>query len=110
MDLDDTLVVDGKVNVGLVGFLYQCVNRDERLVLLTKHNGDVNETLRKHRLAGLFDQVVHIGPRERKADHIREREAILIDDSFSERANVQRQLCISTFDCSMVEMLIDARD
>lgn len=109
VDLDDTLVVRGEVNTELVAFLYQCINRAIRLVLITKHALDVDETLEKHRLAGLFDEIVHIGPEAEKADYIREADAILIDDSFSERRGVAERLGIPTFDGSMVEALIDHR-
>jgi hypothetical protein len=109
VDLDDTLVLNGLVNTNLVRFLYQCVNSRIRIVLLTKHASDVHATLRKHRLSELFDEVTHIDRLAEKSDCIQERDAILIDDSFSERRLASRKLGIATFDCSMVEMLLDDR-
>lgn len=109
VDLDDTLIVNGTVNTMLVRFLYQCINKRIRLVLLTRHDGDVGETLRKHRLLGVFDEVVHLDLSAVKSDHINESASILIDDSFAERKAVAEKLGIVTFDCSMVEMLLDER-
>lgn len=109
IDLDDTLILHDAVNVKLVQFLYQCINAGIRIVLLTKHAGDADRTLREHRLTGIFDQIIHLGPSSSKSDYIRERDAILIDDSFSERKAAQERLGIPTFDCSMLEMLIDER-
>lgn len=109
VDLDDTLLLNGTVNVELVRFLYQCVNAGKRLVLLTKHAANVDATLKEHRLAGLFDEIIHFRPGASKADTIRERDAILIDDSFSERKDVAEKCHIPTFDGSMLEMLIDDR-
>jgi hypothetical protein len=46
---------------------------------------------------------------ESKADFINPQGSIFIDDSFSERKSVFYKLGIPTFDCSMIEMLIDER-
>ena len=109
VDLDDTLILDGSVNTNLIQFLFQCINGGIRLVLLTKHDGNVDHTLQKHRLSKLFDEVVHLDKKACKADYIREPDAILIDDSFSERKAVHDRLRIMTFDCSMLEMLMNER-
>jgi carbamoyl-phosphate synthase large subunit len=110
VDLDDTLVLRGRVNTDLVRFLYQCVNRGVRLVLVTRHRQDVGETLRRHRLAGLFDEVIHITEADRsKAEFIREADAIFIDDSFRERQEVEKAKGILSFNSCMVEMLFDDR-
>jgi hypothetical protein len=109
VDLDDTLILNGKVNEFLIRFLYQCINKDVQVNLITKHSDELNQTLRKYRLAGVFDKVIHLEQSDDKANYIREKDAILIDDSFSERKAVGRKLGILTFDCSMLEMLIDER-
>jgi hypothetical protein len=109
VDLDDTLIFNDKVNLSLIGFLYQCVNSSKRLILLTKHTADVDHTLRQHRLIGVFDELIHVERSAHKSDYIREEDAIFIDDSFSERKMVSEQLGILTFDSSMIEMLIDER-
>jgi hypothetical protein len=109
VDLDDTLVVENKVNVELVRFLYQCINNGKTLILLTKHEGHIGETLKRYRLFDLFDEIIQIEESESKADHIHHTKPILIDDSFSERKAVSTLLGIPTFDSSMIEMLIDER-
>jgi hypothetical protein len=109
VDLDDTLILNGVVNVNLVRFLYQCINRGIRIVLLSKHTSNIDLTLRKYRLTGIFDEVIHLAQTDIKSDSICERDAILIDDSFSERKAVKERLGILTFDSSMLEMLLDER-
>ena len=109
VDLDDTLVLDGKVNTELVRLLYQALNEGKRLVLITRHAADPESTLRRHRLAGLFDEVIHCEGARCKSDFIREPDAIFIDDSFAEREAVRAARGIPTFDCSMIEMLLDER-
>jgi len=109
IDFDDTLIVHGRVNAELVKLLYQALNRGVRLILLTRHTGDLTEGLRRYRLHGLFDEVVHLRLKEPKADSIREKEAVLIDDSFAERMAVRMATGIPVFDTSMIEVLFDER-
>jgi len=109
VDFDDTLILQDRVNTSLVAFLYQCINEGIRLVLLTKHAGDVKQSLRQYRLSDVFDDIIHLEQIASKADYIVEPDAILIDDSFSERKAVSETLGILTFDSSMIEMLIDER-
>lgn len=109
VDLDDTLIVNGRINTELIRFLYQCVNAKKRIVLLTKHAGNLTQTLQANRLESLFDQVIHLDQAASKADYIHEPNAIMIDDSFGERKQVNDKLGILTFDCSMLEMLFDDR-
>jgi len=54
VDLDDTLIVGDQVNLQIVKLVFQCVNRKRKVVLLTRHDGDVNHTLEQHRLVNLF--------------------------------------------------------
>lgn len=109
VDFDDTLVQKGKVNAYLVYILFQFLNQGSKLILLTKHTGDLKANLELHRLTSLFDKIIHIKNGEEKSDLIEEKEAIFIDDSFSERKKVQKKLGIYTFDCSMIEMLVDEK-
>ncbi len=109
IDLDDCLILEGKVNPQAVTLLYQCLNRNIKIHLLTRHAGSLEDTLKQHRLMGLFDEIAHIDQSSSKADYIRERDAIFIDDSFSERKAVRESLGIPTFDCTMLEMLVNER-
>jgi carbamoyl-phosphate synthase large subunit len=110
VDLDDTLVIRDRVNTRLVAFLYQCLNEGKRLVLLTRHRLDVQQTLRRYRLTSLFDEVIHLTRDEKKSAFIPEPDAILIDDSFRERDDAVAVRGILTFDCGMIEALIDERE
>lgn len=70
VDLDDTLVLHGRLNTRLVRFLYQAVNERKRLVLVTRHRGEPLAVLRRFRIDSLFDRVVHITDGSRKSLHI----------------------------------------
>ncbi len=106
VDLDDCLVLKGKVNYELVAFLYKAIDDGCTITLLTRHPGNLSNTLNKTRLHGLFDHIVHITDNTSKADYIDTHAAIFIDDSFRERADVARRLHIPVFAPDMIEALL----
>jgi len=110
IDLDDTLILKGKVNLSIVRFIFQSINSGACLYLITRHTSDVNRTLAQHRLVGVFDRIIHLKNGEPKSTAIEFRsDAIFIDDSFSERLEVSETTGIATFDNSMIELLQDYR-
>lgn len=106
VDYDDTLVVNGCVNLQLVALIYQCINNRIPVTLLTRHNGALHDDLLEKRLVGLFDDIIHLQSGENKAAYITESDAIFIDDSYGERYLVHKELGIFVFDAHMVECLI----
>jgi carbamoyl-phosphate synthase large subunit len=109
VDFDDTLIVGSKVNSELMKLLYQALNQGIRLVLLTRHAGDLQAALALHRVAGVFDEIIHLRADQSKAAFIREKRAILIDDSFRERTEVHERTGIPVFDLSMIDVLCNER-
>lgn len=111
LDFDDTLIINGKVNQDLMRFLYQASNDGKVLHLLTKHTTDIYEDLKIYHIdSSLFSDIVTISKEEDKADYIKEKNAIFIDDSFAERRSIKDRLGIEVFDIDMVESLIDWRN
>lgn len=106
VDLDDTLLLRGEVNLDVLLLVFNCINRRIPVTLITRHDGDLASTLEKHRLTGLFDEVIHLDRTQRKSDFITRKNAIFLDDSFTERWDVQQRRGILTFDCSMLDALI----
>lgn len=107
IDFDDTILLGGEVNLQALQFLYKCVCRDIEIILVTRHAGDLSEILNKYRLNNLFDKVILLKKGEKKSSVITHKNAIFIDDSFSERLDVHDVKKIPTFDCSMMEFLLD---
>jgi hypothetical protein len=106
VDLDDCLLVGGRINSQLIGFLHQAISQGKGLTLLTRHAGSPALTLRQHRIADLFDRVIHLGKTEKKSAYIDHRDAIFIDDSFAERKDVSDCTGIAVFAPDMVEALL----
>ena len=111
VDLDDTLVIDNKINPQLMQFLYQSLNKGCKVVLITKtaRKGSIQSILEKFRLGDIFDETIFLRKNESKVDFIEPQGSIFIDDSFSERKAVFDKFNIPTFDCSMIELLLDQR-
>lgn len=108
LDFDDLLIFEKKVNPRMMAFLYQCINKGVTLHLLTRHKGNIAESLARHRLGQVFDEVIVIqNESDEKYRHIATKDAIFIDDSFSERKRVHDELGIPVFDAHMIESLIE---
>ncbi len=104
-DFDDCLIIRDKVNYNLISFLFKALNERKKLVLITKHNKDIHQTLKNYRLNGLFDEIIHIKPDDYKFKYIH-ADSIFIDDSFAERNHVYLKIGIPVFSPDMIEVLL----
>ena len=108
LDLDDLVILDGKVNSRIIAFIYQCINRGVRLHLITRHNKDLKETLNQYRLNDIFDDLILVGEDDEKYKHISKQDAIFIDDSYAERKKVSEKCKIPVFDAHMIDSLLES--
>lgn len=108
IDLDDTLILRGQVNLDAIRLVYLARNLGATITLLTRHAGNLDATLQQYALTGLFDEVIHLRQGQRKSDYVTGPAAIFVDDSFAERLDVSNRHKIPTFDCSMIELLTSA--
>ena len=107
IDFDDTIIVNNSVNTDIIKFLYQSKNTHKKIILLTKHKKDILETLSSFAISPLlFDEIIVLKQNDIKSDYIKNRNAIFIDDSFSERKNVIDLLKIPCFGVDAVESLL----
>ncbi|MDO5137660.1 MAG: ATP-grasp domain-containing protein [Oscillospiraceae bacterium] len=111
LDFDDTLVVHGSVNKEALYFCYQCVERNIPIILLTKHDTDIFEDLRRYRIsADLFTEVIHIDRNLEKTDYYTATDTTLVlDDSFSERKKFRDRYNSIVLGADAIEALIDHR-
>jgi hypothetical protein len=107
IDFDDTIIRGGRLNPLAVAFLAQCRNAKVQTHLLSRHDGDLESALTQAGLLGLFDTVTHIQDGAPKSGHVRELEAIFVDDSFAERQEVRAARRIPVFAVDALEALID---
>jgi hypothetical protein len=107
VDLDDALLIRGRLNTLLLRVLYQCVNKMVPIILVTRHEGNLDGTLRKHRILGLFDRITHLKKGESKRTAIKHDRAVFIDDSFRELLDVEKAAGVIGIHPSAVEVLLD---
>jgi len=110
LDLDDTLIVHGKLNMTLLRLVYQCQDKNILVKLITRHYRNPKITLADFKLhEGLFDEIIWISNNSAKSGYMQTGEAIFIDDSFRERKDVSKKLGIPVFAPDVGEALLDWR-
>ena len=107
IDLDDTILFNKKINPFVIQFIYQSINKNKKIILITRHSNDLNKTLKKYRISQLFEKKIVLNKNKNKSDFIKYKKSIFIDDSFSERQEVIKKCKIPTFDTHSIECLID---
>lgn len=108
IDFDDTVTTEGKVNIQTISFLYQCLNRGKRIVLLTRHKDNIRDSLRRYKIdENMFDEITDVPVEKKKSEYITEKEAVFIDNSFAERLDVFNNCGIAVFDADQVDTLIE---
>lgn len=111
MDFDDTLIVHDRVNFTVLRFIYQCVQNNIPVILLTRHDTDVVVDLQARRIdPNLFERIICLPRSERKIDHVSPcKNALFVDDSFAERKSMRDAYGIHTLGVDAVEALLDER-
>lgn len=112
LDFDDTLVREGEVNKYVLILLYQAARQGKKVILLTRHEGDINETLERNKIhRALFTQIRTLAWNEEKSDMISSRgRAIFIDNAFQERKKIKERIGIPVFDVDAIPCLLDWRE
>lgn len=107
LDYDDTLVCSktGRAFPEVIGFLYTMIELEKRIVLVTRHPGDLVESFAgAHICASLFTEIVHLKGGERKSDHVGPR-AIFVDNHFPERKEVAERCACPVFDVDTLGLI-----
>lgn len=107
IDLDDTLILDKTVNQELMCFIYQSLNENKKIYLITKHKKNVKKTLVKYKISkDIFSKIIKVKKEEEKWDFIKNKKSIFIDDSYLERKKISQKLNIPVFDLDSIECLL----
>jgi len=107
LDFDDTVIVDGNVNVQLMAFVFQCINKGIQTHLITRHKQVLGDSLNKYRLNNIFDEIIWIQDEREKHTHIEHKDAIFIDDSHAERKRMFEEHKIPVIDPHAIESLME---
>lgn len=107
IDFDDTIIIGDSVNAEAIAFLYECANRGKTIKLISRHAHKEQDTLERFRIdCRIFDEIIHVCEKELKSSFIKEKDAIFIDDSFRERADVSEKCGIPVFDIDCIPALM----
>jgi len=108
IDFDDTLIINDKVNSLAMRFLYQCLNKNKKIYLITKHATDIYDDLNKYHInKTIFYNIYVLKESENKKDYITPKNSIFIDNYYKERNEIFEVLNIPVFDVDSIECLID---
>ena len=109
LDFDDTLIINGKINEKLMALLYQWVNNKKKIYLITKHERDIYDDLKKFKIdSDIFTKIIVLESTSKKVDSIKTRKkTIFIDNYFPERKEVLEKKGIPVFDVDAVESLFE---
>ncbi len=106
LDYDDTVINARGVDPDIMRLVYQFRNDRKAIILITRHDGDLSQSLKRHGIAeDLFTEIVHLQKGERKADHMAADGAIFIDNMFAERMAVHAAHGIPVFDVDTTMVL-----
>lgn len=105
IDLDDTLIIDNQLNIQAISFVFQCLNEGKRVILLTQHSGNLKNTLKKHRIHEVFDEIIHVADVDDRISMMKWSNCIYVDDSFNNRVKVKSLMGCPVFDVSQLEAL-----
>ena len=110
VDLDDTIILEGHLVGRLIGFLFEAKSRGCEVILITRHKGNLQDTLTRFGLTYLFSEIIHIkdnSPKSRFIKHF--NRSVFIDDSFAERLEVSETSKIPVFSIDMIDMLVHCK-
>ena len=112
IDIDDTITKKHEVNEFVMMFLYQMVRKKKRIILITRHEFDIFETLEKLYIdKRIFDEIKTLAPHQRKSEAIDQPgNAVFIDNAYQERIEVKSKLNMPVFDVDAIQSLIDRRE
>lgn len=107
IDFDDTIIINNKICLSAITFIYQCLNNNIKVYLITKHEFDIKATLLNYKLSpNLFSDIIELKATENKSDYIDCDSSIFIDNFYKERFEVFNKLGIPVFDVEGIQNLI----
>jgi hypothetical protein len=101
-DLDDTLIIRNKINTVLVEILYSFINQKKKITVITR-NANAKEYMNSFKL-NFYDELIYVPWEHKKSQYIKNKSCIFIDDSYSERKDVNSAIGCSTFSLSDIEL------
>lgn len=107
IDFDDTLILNNKIVIDAISFIYAMNNEKKEVILITRHENNLDETLKLFGISKeLFSEIIHIKDNTPKSNYIKGKDAIFIDNHFLERKEVSEKCNIPVFDVDYLEYFL----
>jgi hypothetical protein len=85
IDLDDTIIVNSKININMINIIYKAINKNIKIILITKSlEDDLSNFLKSRKIYELFDEIIHLKENDNKFEYMTS-DSIFIDNSFTQR-------------------------
>lgn len=85
IDLDETIIVNNKINNYMINIIILAINKNIKVVLITKSlETNLTNYLKSKRIYDLFDDIIHLSENEDKYKYMT-NDGIFIDNSFTQR-------------------------
>ena len=85
IDLDETIIVNNKINNYMINIIIKAINKNIKVVLITKSlETNLTNYLKSKRIYDLFDDIIHLSEKEDKYKYMT-NDGIFIDNSFTQR-------------------------
>jgi hypothetical protein len=108
IELDNTIIIKNNINLKIIKYLYNCINKKINIILLTR-NYDVKNILERYKInEKIFDEIIIIEQNAKKSNFVKSN-SIYIDSSFKDRYDVYVYKNINVFDLDMIEILLDIK-
>lgn len=109
VDLDGTLIINEQVCPAVIAFIYQMIQENKKIFLITRHLHNPETTLlEKNIAASLFQEIIHITDGTLKSEFIPSG-SIFIDNEFPERRDVFLNKNIPVLDVDTVELYLNLK-
>jgi hypothetical protein len=107
IDFDDTIVCSrtGKAFPETMTFLYKMVELNKRIILITRHAHNLDESLRFARICPeIFNKIIHLKKGEPKSSYVG-KDSIFVDNHFPERLEVANSVGSPVFDVDTLALI-----
>ncbi len=107
IEFTDTILINDNINPFAVALISQCRNFDINCILITKHTGNIITILKNYDLLNYFLEVIQLNDLSKdRSNYIKCMNSIYIDNSYTERTKISKELAIPVFSCDMIETLV----
>ena len=106
IDLDDTIIINNMLVPESIAILVKAQNLGIKIILITRHSGDLSQTLSSYNISHFFDEVHQLTDiATPKSIYMNSKSSIFVDDSHNERFEVHSNVGIPVFSTDMLYLL-----